>query len=64
MISLMVDDAPLYVESESEVNENDVSVVDNLMKKIKAEWKDVIKPCNVLLQRLTASDVERLQRQF
>ena len=63
-ISLMVDDAPLYVESESEVNENDVAVMDNLMKKIKAEWKDVIKPCNVLLQRLTASGVGRLQRQF
>ena len=63
-VSLMVDDTPLYVESESEISEDDVRAMDRLTKKIKKKWKGVIKPCKVLIQRLSALDVERLQKRF
>ena len=62
IISLIGDDAPQYVESESEINEE--SVNKKIVEKILEDWKGKIKPCRVDLENLTPANIEKLKKRL
>ena len=62
IISLIGDDAPQYVESESEINEE--SVNKKIVEKILEDWKGKIKPCKVDLENLTQASIEKLKKRL
>ena len=62
IISLIGDDAPQYVESESEINEE--SVAKKIVEKILEDWKGKIKPCRVDLENLTPANIEKLKKRL
>ena len=62
IISLIGDDAPQYVESESEINEE--SVAKKIVEKILEDWKGKIKPCRVDLENLAPANIEKLKKRL
>ena len=62
IISLIGDDAPQYVESESEINEE--SVNKKIVEKILEDWRGKIKPCRVDLENLTKANIEKLKKRL
>ena len=62
IISLIGDDAPQYVESESEINEE--SINKKIVEKILEGWKGKIRPCRVKVEKLTPADIEKRKKRL
>ena len=62
IISLIGDDAPQYVESESEINEE--SINKKIVEKILEDWRGKIKPCRVDIENLTQTSIEKLKQRL